>query len=104
MEISGIFGSDSGMLGLAQGLRRDICGQCVFLLDGGVMNRQYNENLERTVRLAEALLSLADEGDAAREDVGCGILYGTVRDSAYRIRSLAASEIAEHKRAGRWSV
>jgi len=30
-----------------------------------------------------SMIDLADEGDADREDTGCGILYGVLRDSAY---------------------
>ncbi len=45
----------------------------------------------------------ADEGDSAREDVGCGILYGVLRDSAYKIRKLAEEEREAHKRKGWWN-
>lgn len=48
------------------------------------------------------MLELADEGDNVREDPGCGILYGVVRDSAYKIRQLAESEIKEHIKKGWW--
>ena len=61
------------------------------------MNEFADENLQRALVLSEQLLRLADEGDAHREDVGCGILYGVLRDSAYRIRSLAEGEINVHE-------
>ena len=61
------------------------------------MNEFSDENLQRALILSEQLLRLADDGDAHREDVGCGILYGVLRDSAYRIRSLAQGEISVHK-------
>jgi len=48
------------------------------------------------------MMELADEGDSNREDVGCGVLFGTVRDCAYKIQSLAELEIAEHKRKKKW--
>ena len=51
-----------------------------------------NQCLEKTLELAELMLRLADEGDAARKDVGCGVLYGVLRDSAYRIKKLAEAE------------
>jgi hypothetical protein len=41
---------------------------------------------------------LADEGDANREDNGCGVLYGLVRDCAYKIRRLAEAEKEVHDR------
>jgi hypothetical protein len=44
------------------------------------------------------MLEVADQGDAAREDVGCGVLYGVLRDSAYKLRSLAAAELEAHLR------
>lgn len=66
------------------------------------MEDECNKNLERALELARALLALADAGDAHREDVGCGVLYGTLRDCAYKIRALGEAEIAEHKRKGKW--
>jgi len=48
------------------------------------------------------MLRLADEGDAAREDVGCGVLYGVLRDSAYRLQQLAEAEREAHLRKNRW--
>lgn len=59
-------------------------------------NSNCDKNLQEALLLAENLLRLADEGDAHRQDVGCGILYGAVRDSAYRIRALAKTEITTH--------
>jgi hypothetical protein len=55
-----------------------------------------HECLNKTLQLAELMLKLADEGDAVREDVGCGVLYGVLRDSAYRIKKLAEAERAAH--------
>lgn len=58
--------------------------------------------LNKTLELAELMLKLADEGDAVREDVGCGVLYGVLRDSAYRIKKLAEAERASHHKKGGW--
>jgi acetolactate synthase-1/2/3 large subunit len=44
------------------------------------------------LQLADEMLDLADQGDTAREDNGCGILYGVLRDSAFKLRKLAESE------------
>jgi len=68
------------------------------------MNNTSNKNLIRALDLVRELTKLADQGDDAREDVGCGVLYGTVRDSAYKIKALADSEIAEHKLRGKWRL
>jgi len=60
------------------------------------MGDECNQYIRRALVLAGELLALADEGDEVRQDVGCGVLFGTIRDSAYKIRSLAESELAEH--------
>lgn len=61
-----------------------------------------NENIEKAIRIAEAMIELANAGDMAREDVGCGILYGILRDAAYRIKKTAEAEKAAHMRKGTW--
>ena len=60
-----------------------------------------NQCLEKTLELADLMLKVADEGDAARKDVSCGVLYGVLRDSAYRIRKLAEAEREAHSKKGR---
>ena len=59
-----------------------------------------NQCIEKTLELAELMLKVAEEGDAARQDVGCGVLYGVLRDSAYRIRKLAEAERGAHGKKG----
>lgn len=61
-----------------------------------------NENIQKALRIAEAMIELANAGDMAREDVGCGILYGILRDSAYRIKKTAEAEKNVHMRKGTW--
>ena len=61
-----------------------------------------NECLKKTLELAALMLQVADEGDAARKDVGCGVLYGVLRDSAYRIQKLAEAERQAHMKKGGW--
>ena len=48
------------------------------------------------------MIHLADQGDADREDNGCGILYGVLRDSAYKLKNLAEDEKANHIQKGWW--
>jgi hypothetical protein len=50
------------------------------------------------------MMRLADTGDETREDVSCGVLYGTLRDSAYKLRQLAEQEVRIHQSAGIWDV
>ncbi len=64
--------------------------------------RPCNESIRKTLKLVEAMLDLADEGDAVREDAGCGVLYGVLRDSAYKIKQLAQSEKEAHIEKGWW--
>ena len=62
--------------------------------------KKCNELLKRTLELTEIMVELADQGDEARKDVGCGVLYGLVRDSAYKIRKVAEQESEDHIRKG----
>ncbi len=64
------------------------------------MMRACDKVINRTFELVEKMLDLADEGDRVREDSGCGVLFGVVRDSAFKIRRLAEEEIEAHKRKG----
>ena len=55
-----------------------------------------NENLHRAIRLTREMLALSDEGDRDRIDDSCGILYGVMRDMAYRLRRMAKEEYEKH--------
>ena len=64
--------------------------------------RPCDESIKTTLGLVEEMLELADEGDAVREDSGCGILYGVLRDAAFKIKKLAESEKNAHIQKGWW--
>ena len=64
------------------------------------MMRACDDIILRTIELAQHMLDLADEGDSAREDTGCGVLYGVLRDSAFKIRHMAEAERETHRRKG----
>jgi hypothetical protein len=64
--------------------------------------RPCNLHIERTLALVEEMIALADQGDTDREDNGCGILYGVLRDSAYKLRQLAEAEKQNHIQKGWW--
>jgi len=66
------------------------------------MTRECNDNIRRALKIATELVILADEGEAAMEDDGCGVLYGVVRDCAYKIRAEAERERDAHKAKGIW--
>ena len=53
-------------------------------------------NIKKTLALVEKMITLADTGDIDREDVGCGILYGILRDSAFKIKKIAEREKENH--------
>lgn len=64
--------------------------------------RKCDLNIKATLNLVQQMLELADQGDDQREDSGCGILFGVIRDSAYKIRQLAEKEREAHIRKGWW--
>lgn len=62
-----------------------------------------NLHIVRTLQLVDEMIALADQGDDDREDKGCGILYGVLRDSAFKLKKLAEEEKQNHIRKGWWS-
>ena len=66
--------------------------------------RACNDNIMQTLSLVAEMIKLADKGDADREDVGCGILYGILRDSAYKLKQLAEKEKTAHVEKGWWDT
>jgi hypothetical protein len=64
--------------------------------------RPCNLHIVKTLKLVEEMICLADQGDADREDNGCGILYGVLRDSAYKLQKLADEEKRNHIKKGWW--
>ncbi len=65
--------------------------------------RPCNLHIVKTLKLTEEMIHLADRGEADRKDNGCGILYGVLRDSAYKLRKLAEEEKRNHMRKGWWA-
>jgi hypothetical protein len=61
-----------------------------------------DHNLRQVILLAERMIKLANDGDDDREDTGCGILYGMLRDSGYKIKQLAEAEKVKHIAKGWW--
>ena len=64
--------------------------------------RACDKHILKTLELTEKMIALADKGDADREDTGCGILYGVLRDSAYKLQKLAEREKEAHVKKGLW--
>ena len=61
-----------------------------------------DKNIQRTLDLAREMMALADQGDSDREDTGCGILYGVLRDAAYKLHRMAQEEKRQHQAKGWW--
>ncbi len=59
-------------------------------------------NIKSILTIADEMIKLAHKGDEDREDNGCGILYGILLDSAYKIKKLAEEEKNIHIRKGWW--
>ena len=66
------------------------------------MSKPYNRNIRQTLIIVQDMLALAEKGDLERVDASCGILYGVLRDSAYRLRRMAEDEREKHERSGKW--
>ena len=59
-----------------------------------------DRNILEALELVEMMVQLANKGDADREDTGCGVLYGVILDSAFKIKKLAEAEKASHVKKG----
>ncbi|NNF98172.1 MAG: hypothetical protein HKM93_02250 [Desulfobacteraceae bacterium] len=61
-----------------------------------------DDNIRKTLALALEMITLADQGDAEREDTGCGIIYGIMRDCGYKLQQMAEKEKSKHIAKGWW--
>ena len=68
------------------------------------VSKSCNTNIIKVLRLTREMMVLADLGDESRQDKNCGILYGILRDAAYRIRSAAEEEKILHQKSGLWDI
>jgi hypothetical protein len=70
---------------------------------GSTLERQCDINIARTIDLANAMIRLAHTGYEQREDPDCGVLYGILLDSGYRVLELAQKEKHMHMQKGWWA-
>lgn len=61
-----------------------------------------DKNIKDTLQMVNDMIILANKGDLDREDTGCGILYGVLRDCAYKLKKIAEAEKESHIRKGWW--
>lgn len=66
-------------------------------MDANPNERDY---LQEAVRLAQQLLVLADEGEAHATEDTCRIVFGVIRDCAYKVTIEANEERCAHARHG----
>ncbi|MBW1892640.1 MAG: hypothetical protein JRI91_02935 [Deltaproteobacteria bacterium] len=64
--------------------------------------KKCDSNIQSTLKITSEMIELAIKGDAEREDVGCGVLYGILLDSAHRIKKIAEQEKDAHIAKGWW--
>jgi hypothetical protein len=64
--------------------------------------RNDNCNILKVLDYCTRLLTLSDKGDMERTDDGCGVLYGVVRDAAYKMKTMAERERDAHIKRGAW--
>ena len=61
-----------------------------------------NKHILDALELARKLTIVADEGERDAEDDSCVVLYGVIRDCAYKIRRQAEQERQAHIARGAW--
>ena len=65
-------------------------------MQGKSIEEHIDRNLTKVIELCYEMLELADHGDKIRNDSGCGVVYGALRDAAYKIRQLTEKELSRH--------
>jgi hypothetical protein len=66
------------------------------------MKLNCNKNLLDVLKLTEEMDALAQKGFTHSKDDNCIILYGIIRDSAYKIKTSVEKEINQHKNLNKW--
>ena len=67
-----------------------------------MFKKKCDKNIARTIEMAQEMIELAQKGYEQQEDPGCGVLYGILLDSGYRILDLAQKEKHAHVQKGWW--
>ncbi|MCP4671162.1 MAG: hypothetical protein GY857_07635 [Desulfobacula sp.] len=68
-----------------------------------MLEKQCDINISQTINLAQRMIKLAQAGYEQREDPGCGVLYGILLDSGYRLLDIAQKEKQAHINKGWWN-
>lgn len=67
-----------------------------------MLAKKCDKNIAKTIELARKMIKLAQKGYEQQEDPGCGVLYGILLDSGYRLLDLAQKEKQSHIQKGWW--
>lgn len=67
-----------------------------------MLKKKCDINIARTIDLAHKMIELAQTGYEHHEDPGCGVLYGILLDSGYKLLDLAEKEKQAHVLKGWW--
>ncbi len=67
-----------------------------------MLKKKCDKNIQKTLELAEEMILLAQKGNDAREDSSCGVLYGTLLDTGFKLKNLAIKEKKAHIKKGWW--
>lgn len=68
-----------------------------------MLKKKCDINIACTIELANKMIELAQEGYEHHEDPGCGVLYGILLDTGYKILDLAKKEKQAHIQKGWWN-
>ena len=85
---------------MLQATKHEFLNHPIKLVCNGENVKPCDEKIKKTLELVKNMVSLAEKGDAKREDTGCDILYGVLRDSAYEIKQIAEAEKEKHIKKG----
>ncbi len=66
------------------------------------MTSPTDSHIAEALRIADELNRLADCGEECAQDNGCPVLFGVIRDCAYRIKGRAEQEREVHIRRELW--
>lgn len=66
------------------------------------MKERCNRHIRETLDYVRNLIILADDGERDSEDDGCRLLYGVVRDCAYKMKYEAERERDVHQQNSQW--
>lgn len=67
-----------------------------------MLEKKCDINIAQTIDLAQKMIKLAQEGYEQQEDSGCGVLYGILLDSGYKLLDIAQKEKQAHIQKGWW--